>query len=63
MKGLMKIINKLLMIAVIAGIILAYNEYKYNQLKFISMSSDYKLIQEIIKLQQEIKILKTNNWY
>jgi len=59
----MKIINKLLMIAVIAGIILAYNEYKYTQLKFISMSADYKLIQEIIKLQQEIKILKTNNWY
>ena len=51
----MKIINKLLMIAVIAGIILAYNEYKYTQLKFISMSADYKLIQEIIKLRQEIK--------
>ena len=46
----MKIINKLLMIAVIAGSILAYNEYKYNQLKFMSMSADYKLIQEIIKL-------------
>ena len=59
----MKIINKLLMITVIVGIILAYNEYKYTQLKFISMSADYKLIQEIIKLQQEIKILKTNNWY
>ena len=51
----MKIINKLLMIAVIAGSIFAYNEYKYNQLKFMSMSADYKLIQEIIKLRQKIK--------
>jgi len=59
----MKIINKLLMIAVIAGSIIAYNEYKYTQLKFMSMSADYKLMQVIVKLQQEIKILKTNNWY
>ena len=59
----MRIINKLLVIATIVGSLIAYNEYKYNQLKFISMSADYKLLQVIIKLQQDIKILKTSNWY
>jgi len=59
----MKTFYKLLAIAFIVGTIIFYSEYKHNQLKFSSMSVDYKLLQEIIKLKQDIKILKANRWY
>ena len=59
----MKTFYKLLTIAFIASTIIFYSEYKHNQLKLISMSADYKLLLEITKLKQEIKVLKANSWY
>ena len=58
----MKTFYKLLTIAFIVSTIIFYTEYKYNQLKLISMSTDYKLLLEITKLKQEIKVLKANSW-
>ena len=59
----MKTFYKLLAIAFIVSIILTYSQHKHNQLKLISMSADYKLLLEITKLKQEIKVLKANSWY
>ena len=59
----MKTFYKLLAIAFIVSMILAYSQHRHNQLKLISMSADYKLLLEITKLKQEIKVLKANSWY
>ena len=59
----MKTFYKLLAIAFIVSMILAYSQHKHNQLKLISMSADYKLLLEITKLKQEIRVLKTSSWF
>ena len=59
----MKTFHKLLAIIFVVGMILAYSQHRHNQLKLISMSADYKLLVEITKLKQDIKILKANSWY
>jgi|18_taG_2_1085343.scaffolds.fasta_scaffold145404_1 hypothetical protein len=59
----MKTFYKLLAIVFIVSMILTYSQHRRNQLKLISMSADYKLLLEITKLKQEIKVLKANSWY
>ena len=59
----MKTFYKLLAIVFIVSMILAYSQHKHNQLKLISMSADYKLLLEITKLKQEIRVLKANSWF
>ena len=59
----MKTFYKLLAIVCVVSLILAYSQHRHNQLKLISMSADYKLLVEITKLKQEIKVLKANSWY
>ena len=59
----MKTFYKLLAIVFIVSMILAYSQYKHNQLKLISMSADYKLLLEITKLKQEIKFIRMSIGY
>jgi len=59
----MKTFYKLLAIIFVVGMILAYSQHRHNQLKLISMSADYKLLVEITKLKQDIKMLKANSWF
>ena len=59
----MKIYYKLLAIVFVVSMILAYSQHRHNQLKLISMSADYKLLLEITKLKQDIRILKANSWF
>ena len=59
----MKTFYKLLSIVFIVSMILTYSQHKYNQLKLSSMTVDYKLLREIIKLKQEIKVLRASSWY
>ena len=59
----MKTFYKLLAIIFVVSMILAYSQHKHNQLKLISMSADYKILLEITKLKQEIRVLKTSSWF